>query len=227
MAFTEKTHAYLSAKYFEALTAAFGDKGREAFIHAVRYYAGQRGRRMAQRAIRDGAPLTQESYNYYSEWAATPEVEELGQGSRATPTADGRLKITQCPWYCQFQEMGAQEAGKVYCTYLDAAISQGFNPALGYTVDQTLHTADCCIHRLASGDINAGSEKGKNPAGIRSFTYHCAHLYWSFREIAQAIFGPEGTEAADRVLADFAEAYGQAMADQLLTYRETNFTVCD
>ena len=227
MAFTEKTHAFLSAKYYEYLTAAFGERGKEAFVHATQYYASQRGRRMAQRAIRDGAPLTQANYNYYSEWAPTPEVEALGQGSRAEPTGDGKLKITQCPWYAQFQEMGAREAGRVYCTYLDEAISRGFNPALGYTVDQTLHTADCCIHRLASGnDIGEGAERGKNPAGIKSFEYHCAHLYWSFREVAMAIFGEAGEEAADKVLADFAQTYGRDMAEALLPYRETNFNVC-
>ena len=227
MTFTEKTHAYLPGRYYEHLTACFGERGRAAFIHATQYYASQRGRRMAQRAIRDGAPLTQASYNYYSEWSPTPEVEALGQGSRAKPTGDGKLRITQCPWYAQFQEMGAGEAGKLYCTYLDAAISRGFDPALGYTVDQTLHTADCCIHRLASGnDIGEGAERGKNPAGIRSFEYHCAHLYWSFREVAIAIFGAQGAQAADKVLADFAHTYGQPMADKLLSYRETNFNVC-
>ena len=226
MAFTEKTHAFLSGKYYEYLTAAFGERGKAAFIHATQYYASQRGRRMAQRAIRDGAPLNQVSYNYYSEWAPTSEVEALGQGSRAEPTANGKLKITQCPWYAQFQEMGAREAGRVYCTYLDEAISQGFNPALGYIVDQTLHTADCCIHRLKTGDINEGSGRGKNPAGVKSFEYHCAHLYWSFREVAMAIFGKAGEEAADKVLTAFEETYGKEMAQALLTYRDANFNVC-
>ena len=67
MGFNEKVHAYIAAKYYMTLTDAFGERGRQAFIHATRHYAMQRGRRMAQRAIRDGQPLTQASYNYYGE----------------------------------------------------------------------------------------------------------------------------------------------------------------
>ena len=163
----------------------------------------------------------------YSEWAPTPEVEELGQGSRATPTADGKLKITQCPWYAQFQEMGAREAGRVYCTYLDEAISRGFNPELGYVVDQTLHTADCCIHRLTTGPISEGSERGKNPAGLKSFEYHCAHSFWAYHEVVEAIFQSEGEKVNRLVLEDFARDYGREMADVLWSYREVNFNVCD
>ena len=54
MAFNEKVHAYIAAKYYAYLTQTFGERGRKAFVHATQYYAGQRGRRMAQRAIRDG-----------------------------------------------------------------------------------------------------------------------------------------------------------------------------
>ena len=44
MTFTEKTHAYLPGRYYEHLTACFGERGRAAFIHATPYYASQRGR---------------------------------------------------------------------------------------------------------------------------------------------------------------------------------------
>ena len=56
MGFNEKVHAYIAAKYHCHLLSAFGDRGRMAFIHGTQYYAEQRGRRMAQRAIRDGQP---------------------------------------------------------------------------------------------------------------------------------------------------------------------------
>ena len=54
MGFNEKVHAFIAAKFYVYLTEAFGERGERAFIHGTQYYAEQRGRRMAQRAIRDG-----------------------------------------------------------------------------------------------------------------------------------------------------------------------------
>ena len=227
MGFNEKVHAYIAAKYYVYLTQAFGDRGRETFVHATRNYAMQRGRRMAQRAIRDGQPLTQATYNHYGEWVPTKEMMAAGQSNQSAAMPDGSLHITRCPWHAQFVEMGLREAGMAYCRVLDSAISQGFNPELGYVVEQTLHTHDCCIHRLTSGPINEGVERGKNPAGLRDFAYHCAHSYWSYREVSIAIFGRDGQDASRRVLEDFSRDYGQDMTDVLLSYETVNFNVCD
>ena len=65
MGFTELSHAFIAAKYYVYLKEIFGDRGEAAFLHATRYYGEQRGRRMAQRAIRDGKPLTYETYCQY------------------------------------------------------------------------------------------------------------------------------------------------------------------
>lgn len=227
MGFNEKVHAYIAAKYYLYLTEKFGERGERAFLHATQYYALQRGRRMAQRAIRDGKELTQETYNYYGEWVNTDEIKVLGCANKMEETEDGALKITVCPWHTQFKEMGLPKAGIAYCQDLDSSISRGFNPYLGYKVDQTLHTADCCIHRLTSGNIGEGSGKGKNPEGLRSFEYHCAHSYWAYNEVTVAIFKEEGEWVSSKVLSDFAADYGQEMADTLLKYKDTNFNICD
>ena len=58
--FNERVHAYIAARYYEQLTEKFGERGKKAFIHATQYYAEQRGRRMAQRAIRDGREAASE-----------------------------------------------------------------------------------------------------------------------------------------------------------------------
>lgn len=227
MSFTEKVHAYLAAKYYVSLTDAFGERGKKAFLHATQYYAMQRGRRMAQRAIRDGRELDQATYNYYGEWVNTEEIKAEGCANKAERAEDGSLHFLVCPWHTQFQEMGLQEAGAWYCQDLDAAISRGFNPFLKYEVTQTLHTSEYCIHRLLTGPIWEGAEKGKNPEGLRSFEYHCAHLYWSFFEVAEAIFLEEGRLAGEKVLKEFEADYGKEMADQILSYKNTNFNVCN
>lgn len=228
MGFNEKVHAYIAAKYYVYLTGSFGERGRRAFIHATQYYAAQRGRRMAQRAIRDGAELTQASYNYYGEWVNTGEIKAAGCANRSELREGGKLNvITRCPWHEQFREMGLTEAGAEYCRHLDSAISRGFNPYLGYHVDQTLHTADCCIHRLENGLIGEGAERGKNPEGLKSFEYHCAHLFWAYYEVSAAIFRSEGEKAGAKVLEDFAADYGREMTETLQSYRSVNFNVCD
>lgn len=227
MGFNEKVHAYIAAKYYVYLTENFQERGRRAFLHATQYYAGQRGRRMAQRAIRDGQELTQATYNYYGEWVNTDEIKEAGCANRMIPQPDGSLKVTQCPWFTQFKEMGLSDAGALYCQDLDSAISRGFNPELGYSVSQTLHRSEFCIHRLAAGPVAEGAERGKNPESLRSFEYHCAHSYWAYNEVTAAIFQAEGEKVNEQVLRDFEQDYGKEMADKIWSYRHTNFNVCD
>ena len=228
MGFNERVHAYIAAKFYKYLTENFAVRGERAFLHATQYYATQRGRRMAQRAIRDGEELTQATYNYYGEWVNSDEIKQEGIENKSMVEADGTLTITQCPWHQQFHDMGQKAAGILYCLDLDSSISRGFNPFLGYKVDQTLHDTDSCKHRLSSGDsVAAGAGKGKNPASLRSFEYHCAHSYWSYTEVVEAIFLAAGRSVTQQVLEDFAADYGNDMADRIISYRNTNFNVCD
>lgn len=227
MGFNEKVHAYIAGRYYIHLTEAFGRRGEQAFLHATQYYALQRGRRMAQRAIRDGAELTQASYNYYGEWISNEDVKKDGTANVFERDAQGNMVVTVCPWYAQFKAMGLTDAGALYCSDLDSSISRGFNPALGYETVQTLHESECCIHRLKSGDIFEGSDKGKFPGGIKDFEYHCAHIYWSFREVAASIFKEEGDDVGKAVLVDVELEYGTEYAESIRQYSDTNFNVID
>ena len=65
----------------------------------------------------------------------------------------------------------------------------------------------------------------KDPANMEPFEYHCAHSYWAYREVSAAIFGDEGQQVAQQVLEDFAQDYGQQMADAVAGYRDVNFNV--
>lgn len=230
MGFTERTHAFIAAEYYVQLTKRFGSRGKAAFLHATRYYGEQRGRRMAQRAIRDGKKLTYETYCQYGEWVNTEEIKEMGLENKVeivSKSPDYEMHIFTCPWHSQFRDMGLTEAGLAYCRDLDASISRGFNPEQDYQVSQTLHDHDFCIQTVKNAGITDQSDMTKNPAGLRSFEYHCGHAYWSYREIAEAIFGEEGKETAEQVLRDFADEYGEEMADILRSYEGTNFNVAD
>ena len=122
--------------------------------------------------------------------------------------------------------MGMEEAGALYCRYIDNSICRGFNPELDYQVPQSLNTAGCCRHIVTDSHLGEGPFV-KRTDGLRGFDYHCAHTYWSFREVAQAVFGQEGTRAAEQVLAALAADYGADMARGLKRYEHTNFNHWD
>lgn len=229
MGFNEKVQAYLIAKYYGELTGRFGARGEAAFVQATRYYAEQRGRRMAQRAIRAGRELTMDTYLRCGEWVNTEEIKATGRANHSTVLAtapDYIKRVTVCPWHDQFEEMGMVRAGVVYCQHVDNSICRGFNPELDYRVPQNLNASPCCYHIVTGANVGDGPFT-KDPAGLRSFEYHCAHTYWSFRKIAAAIFQEEGAQAADQVMAEFARDYGPDMAHTLASYENTDFDSCD
>lgn len=220
MGFHEKVHAFIAASYYTRLTGQFGERGKAAFIHGVQYYAGQRGRRMAQRAIRDGKELTHAVFLQYG------ELPIVSAARPASLSPDYELHITTCPWHQQFQEMGCLEAGNIYCTYLDEALCRGFNPAIPFQALQNLNTSSYCIHRVVGTHYGAPPSAPAKVEYQRDFSYHCGHLYWAFSEVCAAIFGAAGEAASAGVLSDFTAEYGQEMADELAGWKHTNFNIC-
>jgi len=230
MGFNEKVHAYIAAKYYVYLTEAFGENGKAAFLHATRYYAEQRGRRMAQRAIRDGQPLTYETYCRYSEWVNTEDVKASGEANKSqviSVAPDFETHISVCPWHAQFKAMGLSEAGVAYCSDLDASICRGFNPEIDFTTVQTLHDHPYCIQVIRNSGLSGEGRPQKRPEGLLGFDYHCAHSYYSYREALTGIYGETGKKIGDRVFADFEADYGSEMADALAAFSGTDFNIAE
>ena len=230
MGFNEKVHAFIAARFYVRLTEAFGERGRKAFVHGTQYYAEQRGRRMAQRDIRDGYELSYETYLQHGEWVNTEEIINEGCANRSEIkeySPDYTIHIHQCPWYTQFKEMGLSDAGHEYCKHLDNSICRGFNPYITYLVPQTLHKSDYCIHCIKDAGVQEGKKYVKKPEYLKPFEYHCAHSYWSYTEVTEAIFGAEGRKITQGVLEDFEKEYGKEMADKLMEYKDTNFNCAD
>ena len=228
--FTEKTHAWIAAEFYEKLTASFGERGKKAFIHGTQYYAESRGRRMAQRAIRDGRELTYGTYMEYGEWVNTSEVLAEGIENRSTIESlspDLSIHITQCPWHAQFKAMGLIDAGDTYCAHLDNSICRGFNPYIVYEVPNTLHKSGFCRHIIRNAGLQEGEAHPKKMEYVKGFDYHCANSYYAYAEVTKAIFGTEGEAVCEAVMADFEQAYGPEMTAVLKGYADTNFNVCD
>ena len=180
---------------------------------------------MAQRALRDGKELTYAVYQEYGEWEPTQYAIDKGVSNQSTITEwtpDLTMKITRCPWHAQFRDMGMTDAGSVYCAHLDNSICRGFNPYLVYEVPQTLNTHDHCIQIVRNAGFAEGENHPKHPEYVLPFEFHCAHLYWAFREVCDALFG---TDAAEAVLEAVRKDYGEEAAEVLLSYRDHDFNV--
>lgn len=225
MRFNEKVHAFLAARYYVRLTERFASRGEAAFVHAVQYYAGQRGRRMAQRAIRDGRPLTHATFMQYGELRMTDEAGPTRREVTAL-SPDYELRITACPWHEQFREMGCLQAGAVYCRHMDEALCRGFSPDIAFQAPKNLNAHDCCVQRVVGVHYAALPDDPPMDAYKKDFNYHCGNLYWAFHEAVCAIFGAQGEAVCADVLEDFAGTYGAEMADELAAWRHTNFNVC-
>lgn len=227
--FNERIQAYIVARYYARLTGVFGQQGREAFLLATRTYAEQRGHRMAQRAIADGKPLTVETYHEYGEWVPTEESIRKGESIENQVLWDEpyyTFRVKRCPWAIQFREMGMREAGLAYCKDLDASIYRGFNPHIDYETRQTLHDHDCCIQCAPGARMTAEAHsRPKRKSSLRPFEYHCAHSYWTFRQIVVSIFGDRGIALSDDVLNDVGRNLGDTYVAALKKYEKEDFDV--
>ena len=229
MKFTERSHAFIPARFYGRLTEEFGERGLRAFIHGTRYYGEQRGRRMAQRAIRDGRELDFEAYLEYSEWLNSEEAvrEETSNVTEVESfSPDMTMRITRCAWHAQFRDSGMTEAGAEYCRHLDIAICRGFNPDLVFEVEKTLQTEDCCIHVLRGANFPRGRAFEKKRDYVQHCDCHCGHSYKWYNDVVEAIFGATGIAVNAAVLEDFRAEYGDEMASRLIDFRNTDFNSC-
>ena len=228
MNFTERHHAFLTAKYYEMLRDGGFADARAVFRRATQRYAEQRGARMAQRALRDGRTLDFAAYRDYCEWEPTEQALSASDAPVETwdENGDSYLRIPHCEWSEQYLAMGLADGAEDYCAVLDASIVRGFNPELRYDVLHVMHkNRDHCLHCRRGGAGMAPAEKPQN--SLRPFEYHCAHAFYAYAEVFTAVYGSRGALLAAHVLEAFAMEYGYEMADVLVRYRDVNFNVID
>jgi hypothetical protein len=228
----ERHHAFLSATFYRLMKEDRLPGFRDVFLFATRKYGEQRGSRMAQRAIRDGKPLSFPAYRYYGEWEFTeeclagapdPMYEDVDDGDNHTK------KIFHCPWSQTYLALDQLEGANEYCSVLDISIARGFNPDLVFEARKTMHAqGDYCYQVQKDGLKSDGCEYGpKNPENLRDFNYHCAHLYKTFRDIVSAIYKSAGVALASKVLTCFVDAYGKEAADRITAGLGIDFDYID
>ena len=181
---------------------------------------------MAQKAIRDGEPLTAATYLRYGEWVNTEEIRAQGDANRAEVLEEGKTyikQVTRCPWNLQFNAMGEKELGNLYCRYIDESIAAGFSKQFHYRVPRNLNQGVPCFHIIEQAGIK-GPLGEKRKEYLKGFDYHCADLYYAFLRAAKAIFQEEGEEAGKAVFNSFREVYGDEMAESLESFAGTDFS---
>ncbi len=220
--FSEQSHAFIAAMYYNKLKERFGDTGTAAFIHATQQCGIQRGHRMALKALRDGKPLDIFSYREYGELIRTADAPETVLEVESV-SPDYIYKITACPWYVQFEKMGALEAGAVYCAEIDEALYRGFNPEIGFTAQCNLSKDGFCRHVTPNVFLDEAPHIQQRNELAHTFDYHCAHLYWSYNRIVETVFGEEGKKINDEVLEAYGCEYGAESIEILKSYKDTDF----
>ena len=224
--FTERHHAFISASFFKKLRDTHGETGLSVFTHATQRYAGQRGSRMAQRAMMLGLPLTFETYCALGEWdysesfinsIASDHIQVL------STCPDYCYNVIKCPWNEQYKDMGLLDGAVLYCQYLDLSIAYGFNPDLDFRVLQTMHNTGKCVFELKNACLTKEPQKLQD--WTLPFIYHCSHIYYTFSAIVKSVFKLEGAALSLSVLEDFACEYGKNAADKILEYKHVDFNV--
>lgn len=226
--FTEKHHAYIVGRFYEALKRECPDRAEAIFVMCTQRYAEQRGSRMAQRAIRDGRVLNFTAYREYGEWKNTETVKQDGSansGKTISWSPDHVEEVYMCPWAAQFKKMGLRECGTLYCRYVDQSLVRGFNPALVYEVPQSMHESGYCLQISRGAEFEVDQEFHKHTEYHKAFDYHCSHCYKTFGEIVTAILGTKGATLSVSVLTQFEEDYGKEMADIILACQNENFNL--
>ena len=224
-------HANLFALIYRAAVELYGEKGALAADEGTKIYGQQRGGRMAQRATKDGAPLTMESYLLYGEWA------DKNGHSKSEVAATQPVYCTNstvCGWCEAWKKAGLLEYGKNYCTYVDKNLVKGFNPQLTLDINSIISQGgEVCAFQwngfaMTDPEGYAAKNASLGDKAIKDFLYHTGHLLSAMK---YAIAMELGNERAERVVAkalvDYSDMYGADMAQAVMEESLQDFIKAD
>ncbi len=229
---TAKHHALLFGWIARAVIDNVGqNRGGEVIRQAVRRYAGQRGRRMALRAAREGRGATVLDYLSYCEWQPDPG-ESTSSLVRRNP--DLRQQVQLCPWFRAWQEAELVDAGRLYCEEIDRALLCGFNPDLELQVASLRVRGDpCCEFIFKEANLSLFDSirlvyrrrRRSGRVAAQPWDYHLGHLYATLRRVLIEELGPAGAEALHQGLAEFTEHFSAEATQAVLANAERDFEV--
>ncbi|QHM76490.1 hypothetical protein C7M52_02466 [Mixta theicola] len=118
----------------------FGDKGAEAIKRGVWNFGVERGKGIAKRAFARGKPNDSDNYLISYDMDRSDEFESTDS------YYEGYVEqvFSRCVFASEFQKMGMEQYGILYCEMIDPAIAYGYNPDLKCRHDKHFFTDNKC-----------------------------------------------------------------------------------
>jgi hypothetical protein len=116
--------ALIHYAFTKTLVEELGEKKGTALARkAIKVYGEWVGKRVREKTLGKGLPLTRENFQ--------DDLPVLGWAEREKVEVDGekRSRVHSCPLARVWHELGAPELGRVYC-YVDQAKYEAYNPQL-------------------------------------------------------------------------------------------------
>lgn len=216
--YTVEQHAVLiglTGKYLEKYE---GDYGTDLFINSIIKYAAQRGRRMRNRAIRDGQPLNYETFLAYGELILHTLPGDYSVKSQSPVYINC---CHRCMWDEAWRKYNLSEYGAWYCKYVDLHLVQGFSEDMVMITKSMRGLGDDCCTFVNVG-YEQTEESAKRIADLKAslqgrygkdFLYHEGHFLNAVRAVCQKVLG----ESYEKMEQELLEELGEIYSDQLAT----------
>ncbi len=213
---TARHHAGLFALLVRNILSSDTPEKETIIRNCVIYYAEQRGKRMAERAIKDGKDLTFETYMSYGEWKADENEIENEIINEKNPAV---TRVYKCPWFSEWERLGMQKEGFYYCDNIDVNLVKGFNEYLSLEVTAVKpDNSYFCEFLWPNTDIGKkfSVEEDKR---IKGWEYHISHLYRSFEKFLYS-----NSEILEKTKEDFTTIYGIDIGKIVDLYKNEDFS---
>ncbi|WP_308560824.1 L-2-amino-thiazoline-4-carboxylic acid hydrolase [uncultured Klebsiella sp.] len=118
----------------------FGEKGSEAIKRGVWNFGVERGEGIAKRAFARGKNNDSDNYLISYDMDRSDEFESIDTYHKGYV----EQVFSRCVFASEFQKMGMEKYGILYCEMIDPAIAYGYNPDLKCIHEKHFFTDNMC-----------------------------------------------------------------------------------
>lgn len=231
--YTVEQHAALIGLTGRCLEELLGDYGKDVYINCITRYARQRGRRMRNRAIRDGRPLNYETFLAYGELSFETLPGDYQVKSESPVFINCCMR---CRWDLGWKQYGLSKYGEAYCKYVDINLVQGFHPDMVMIAETMIGLGDDCCTFVDVGYEQTEESKARiarmkqelNGRYVRDFLYHMAHWLNAATTIVKGIVSEaEFAQFTQNLKTQFAALVGDALAEEVFAAANQDFDLFD
>ena len=206
-------HAVLFGLMAKRVIEACPETGVDVIRRGVRAYGTERGKRMAERCLAHGDPLTPENYQIYNERSSKP-----GQMNSvpAEQLPEFVIHVKKCAWVDAWSAHGLLDYGKYYCLDIDRSLTNGFSSGYEVKIGGWLSWGSeyCDMHWGFPMDDACKTRIAEKKASfadhvVKTYDYHPGHMFSTVGVTIVRELGDDGVAAVKLALADFIAAFGR------------------